>query len=85
MAFLLGYYSTDPNYPDGVRINVEALYEPPQTPQEKGFRLSKDNGEVYRDMIGAALQLEIVGMVYTRERGAGKIAALDSVEVRRMA
>lgn len=55
MAFLLGYYSTDPNYPEGVRINVEALYEPPQTAQEKGFRIGKDNGEVYRDMIGSAL------------------------------
>jgi hypothetical protein len=30
MGFLLGYYSTDPNYPGGVRINVEAIYEPPQ-------------------------------------------------------
>jgi hypothetical protein len=30
MGFLYGYYSEDPNYPDGVRVNVEAVYEPPQ-------------------------------------------------------
>jgi len=39
MAFLLGYYSTDPNYPEGVRINVESLYVPPQTAREDGWTL----------------------------------------------
>ena len=28
MAWLYGYYSEDPNYPEGVRVNIEALYEP---------------------------------------------------------
>ena len=28
MGYLYGYYSEDPNYPLGVRINVEAIYEP---------------------------------------------------------
>ena len=85
MAFMLGYYSTDPNYPEGVRINVESLYEPPQSAQEKNFKINRDNAEAYRDLIGSALQLEIVGMVYTRARGSGKIATLESHEVRRMA
>ena len=57
MGFLLGYYSTDPNYPEGVRINVEAIYQPPQTAREDGFKLNKDNAEVYRDMIASALGL----------------------------
>jgi nuclear protein localization family protein 4 len=30
MGWLYGYYSEDPNYPEGVRVNVEAIYEPPQ-------------------------------------------------------
>jgi hypothetical protein len=30
MAWLYGYYSEDPNYPEGVRVNVEAIYEPKQ-------------------------------------------------------
>jgi hypothetical protein len=30
MAYLYGYYSEDPNYPEGVRCNIEAIYEPPQ-------------------------------------------------------
>jgi len=34
-------------------------------------------------MIANALELEIVGMIYTRARGAGKISAVDSAEVRR--
>jgi nuclear protein localization family protein 4 len=29
MGWLYGYYSEDPNFPDGVRVNVEAIYEPP--------------------------------------------------------
>lgn len=28
MGYLYGYYSEDPNFPDGVRLNVEAIYEP---------------------------------------------------------
>jgi len=30
MGYLYGYFSDDPNYPLGVRVNVEAIYEPPQ-------------------------------------------------------
>jgi nuclear protein localization protein 4 homolog len=29
IAWLYGYYSEDPNFKDGVRVNVEAIYEPP--------------------------------------------------------
>lgn len=30
MGWLYGYYSEDPNYPEGVRANIEVVYEPPQ-------------------------------------------------------
>ena len=30
MGYLYGYYSEDPNYPEGVRCNIEAIYDPPQ-------------------------------------------------------
>lgn len=36
MAYLYGYYSEDPNFKDGVRVNVEALYEPPQVGEMNG-------------------------------------------------
>lgn len=49
MAWLIGYYSTDPNYPEGVRINVEALYEPPQRNLEDGFELLNDSNEYFRN------------------------------------
>ena len=29
MGFLYGYYAEDPNYKNGVRAIVEAIYEPP--------------------------------------------------------
>jgi len=37
MAYLYGYYSEDPNFPEGIRCNVEALYEPPQVGEISGF------------------------------------------------
>lgn len=30
MGFLYGYYAEDPNYKNGIRAIVEAIYEPPQ-------------------------------------------------------
>ena len=44
MGYLYGYYSEDPNYPLGVRINVEAIYEPPQIGQMEGFVEMDDPG-----------------------------------------
>ncbi len=37
IGYLYGYYSEDPNYPEGVRVNVEAIYEPPQVGNKFGF------------------------------------------------
>jgi len=36
IGYLYGYYSEDPNFPDGVRVNVEAIYEPPQIGDKDG-------------------------------------------------
>jgi len=36
VALLYGYYSEDPNYPEGVRVNVEVIYEPPQIGEFNG-------------------------------------------------
>lgn len=36
MGYLYGYYSEDPNFPEGVRVNVEAVYEPPQIGEMNG-------------------------------------------------
>jgi len=36
MAWLYGYYSEDPNYPEGVRVNIEAIYEPVQVGEING-------------------------------------------------
>ena len=38
MAYLYGYYSEDPNYPEGIRCNIEAIYEPPQFGDQTGFK-----------------------------------------------
>lgn len=42
IAFLYGYYSEDPNYPEGVRVNVEAIYEPPQIGEFSGVQELED-------------------------------------------
>ena len=65
MGWLLGYYSEDPNYPDGVRVNVEALYEPPQFGDFHSFTLLEDENQGYVDMLCEALTLEKVGFVFT--------------------
>ena len=30
VGYLYGYYAEDPNYEDGIRAVIEAVYEPPQ-------------------------------------------------------
>ena len=61
MGYLYGYYSEDRNYPLGVRINVEAIYEPPQIGQMEGYVELDDPGIHKVDMIAVSLGLERVG------------------------
>lgn len=65
MALLYGYYSEDPNYPDGVRVNIEALYEPPQMGEYGGFHMFEDSNATMVELLAEALTLEVVGWVFT--------------------
>jgi nuclear protein localization protein 4 homolog len=65
MAWLYGYYSEDPNFKDGVRVNVEALYEPPQIGEMNGFQALDDPKRKMVDRIAESLSLERVGWIFT--------------------
>ena len=65
MGFLYGYYSEDPNFPDGVRLNLEAIYEPPQIGDVNGVQPLDDDFRQNVDMIAEALSLERVGYIFT--------------------
>jgi nuclear protein localization family protein 4 len=66
MTHLYGYYSEDPNYPEGIRCNVEALYDPPQVGDTSNIMELPDPKRHIVDMIAAALGLEHVGMMFTK-------------------
>jgi len=61
VAYLYGYYSEDPNYPEGVRVNVEAIYDPPQIAEMNGFYELDDPKRVQVDLLAESLGLELVG------------------------
>jgi nuclear protein localization family protein 4 len=61
VSHLFGYYSEDPNYPSGIRCNVEAIYDPPQMGDMSGFVETPDPKRHVIEMIAAALGLERVG------------------------
>lgn len=55
MGWLYGYYSEDPNFPDGVRVNIEAIYEPPQIGELRGVQVLDDPFRPTVDIIASAL------------------------------
>jgi nuclear protein localization family protein 4 len=65
VGWLYGYYSEDPNFPEGVRCNVEAIYEPPQVGDVRGVQALDDPFRSNVDMLAESLQLERVGMIFT--------------------
>jgi nuclear protein localization protein 4 homolog len=65
MAFLYGYYSEDPTYPDGVRVNVEALYMPKQVGNDSTIEIKPDEFQASADKVAEALSLEKVGVIFT--------------------
>ena len=65
MGYLYGYYSEDPNYPEGVRVNIEAIYDPPQIGDANGVQELDDPNRHKADMLASALGLELVGQIFT--------------------
>ena len=65
MGWLYGYYSEDPNFPDGVRVNVEAIYEPPQLGELKAVLPLEDPFRANADAVAGALGLERIGVIVT--------------------
>ena len=65
MGWLYGYYSEDPNFPDGVRVNIEAIYEPPQIGDIKSVIPLDDPFRTQVDIMAESLQLERVGWIFT--------------------
>jgi nuclear protein localization protein 4 homolog len=82
MAWLYGYYSEDPNYPEGVRVNIEAVYQPPQIGEINGFEPLDDPMQSKVDMIAESLSLEKVGWIFT---SINHDAFLSSQEIRKIA
>jgi len=82
IGYLYGYFSEDPNYPLGIRVNVEAIYEPPQISEMGGFIELDDPGSHKVDMIAAALGLERVGSIFTK---VDQDTILSADEVKRAA
>lgn len=65
MGWLYGYYSEDPNFQDGIRVNIEAIYEPPQVGDVKGVQPLDDPFRTQADIIAEGLTLERVGFIFT--------------------
>jgi nuclear protein localization family protein 4 len=65
IGWLYGYYSEDPNFPEGIRVNVEAIYEPPQIGDNKGVQPLEDPFRQNVDMLAESLGLERVGVIFT--------------------
>lgn len=81
-GFLYGYYAQDPNYPDGIRAVVEAIYEPLQTGDMNGFHFIDDPLSFYSDVIAVELGLEKIGWIFT---SINHDAFLSSFEIRNAA
>ena len=81
IGHLFGYYSEDPNYPDGVRVNVEAVYEPPQIGEINGVQELVDPNKNNIEMIAESLSLERVGWLFT---SINQDVFLTSNDVRRI-
>ena len=65
MAYLFGYYAEDPNYANGIRVIIEALYEPPQIGDEHGVQSLDDKHAELIDKVATGLTLEFVGWIFT--------------------
>jgi nuclear protein localization family protein 4 len=65
MAYLFGYFAEDPNYPNGIRAVVEAIYEPKQIGDHDSVQPLDDKNDYIVDAISNALTLEFIGWMFT--------------------
>lgn len=65
MAYLFGYFAEDPNYPNGIRAVVEAIYEPKQIGDHDSVQPLEDKNDIIVDAISGALTLEFIGWMFT--------------------
>ena len=84
MGFLFGYYASDPNYPNGVRAVVEAIYEPPQLGDAHSVEPIQDKDRFMVDRIAASLSLGCIGWIFT-SINTEKEVCLTSHDVRKAA
>ena len=50
----------------GIRVNIEAIYDPPQINEINGF-IEMDDPSLHKvDMVASALGLERVGSIFTK-------------------
>lgn len=83
MGYLFGYYAEDPNYPNGVRAIVEALYEPPQIGDETSVEPQRDSDIDLIDQIANSLGFECIGWIFTSLKE--KDICLTSYDIRKAA
>ena len=63
---MYGYYAEDPHYKGGIRVIVEAIYEPEQVGTYSDFTIKDTPAKLNRaDFIANGLSLERVGWIYT--------------------
>ena len=66
MGYLYGYYAEDPHYKGGIRVIVEAIYEPKQKGTYSSFEILENPADTSKvDQIAASLSLERIGWIYT--------------------
>jgi nuclear protein localization protein 4 homolog len=65
VGFLYGYYAEDPNYKGGIRVIVEALYEPKQKGTYSDFEILEHEEGPALNAVTTGLTLERVGWIFT--------------------
>lgn len=65
VGYLYGYYSEDPNYKGGIRVIVEALYEPKQKGTYSDFDILESEESPILNSVTTGLTLERVGWIFT--------------------
>ena len=65
VAYLYGYYAEDPHYKGGIRVIVEAMYEPKQKGSYGGFEIMEKEEDPHLQAVTNGLTLERVGWLFT--------------------